>query len=71
LRSEGIEVLTGHKAKEVRVENGEKVLVVEHEGRDKRIACDEILCAVGRAANTAGYGLEELGIPVTNRRRSR
>src|ERR1700682_215296 len=67
-RSEGIEVLTGHKAKQVLVENGEKVLVVEHEGRDKRIACDEILCAVGRAANTAGYGLEELGIPVTKQK---
>jgi pyruvate/2-oxoglutarate dehydrogenase complex dihydrolipoamide dehydrogenase (E3) component len=67
-RSEGIEVLTGHKAKQVSVENGEKVLVVEHEGRDKRIACDEILCAVGRAANTTGYGLEELGIPVTKQK---
>ncbi len=67
-RWEGVEVLTGHKAKEVRVENGEKVLVVEHEGKDKRIACDEILCAVGRAANTEGYGLEELGIPTTRQK---
>jgi pyruvate/2-oxoglutarate dehydrogenase complex dihydrolipoamide dehydrogenase (E3) component/uncharacterized membrane protein YdjX (TVP38/TMEM64 family) len=67
-RAEGIEVLTGHKAKQVAVGNGEKVLVVEHEGRDKRIACDEILCAVGRAANTTGYGLEELGIPVTKQK---
>jgi pyruvate/2-oxoglutarate dehydrogenase complex dihydrolipoamide dehydrogenase (E3) component len=67
-RAEGIDVLVGHKAKEVRVEGGEKILVVEHEGRDKRIACDEILCAVGRAANTQGYGLEELGIPVTQQK---
>jgi pyruvate/2-oxoglutarate dehydrogenase complex dihydrolipoamide dehydrogenase (E3) component len=67
-RDEGIEVLTGHKAKQVLVEHGEKVLVVEHEGRDKRIACDEILCAVGRAANTTGYGLEELGIAVTKQK---
>jgi pyruvate/2-oxoglutarate dehydrogenase complex dihydrolipoamide dehydrogenase (E3) component len=67
-RAEGIEVLTGHKAKQVLVENGEKVLVVEHEGRDKRIACDEILCAVGRTANTSGYGLEELGIAVTKQK---
>ncbi|MGZ5063301.1 MAG: FAD-dependent oxidoreductase, partial [Usitatibacter sp.] len=59
---------TGHKAKEVRVEGGEKVLVVEHEGGEKRIACDEILCAVGRAANVQGYGLEELGIPVTKQK---
>ena len=67
-REEGVEVLVGHKAKEVRIENGEKVLVVEHEGKDKRIACDEILCAVGRVANTEGYGLEELGIPVTKQK---
>ncbi len=67
-RADGIEVLVGHKAKEVRAENGEKIIVVEHEGKEKRIACDEILCAVGRAANTQGYGLEELGIPVTKQK---
>ena len=67
-RAEGIDVLVNHKAKEVRVEGGEKVIVVESEGRDKCIACDEILCAVGRAANTQGYGLEELGIPVTKQK---
>jgi pyruvate/2-oxoglutarate dehydrogenase complex dihydrolipoamide dehydrogenase (E3) component/uncharacterized membrane protein YdjX (TVP38/TMEM64 family) len=67
-QADGIEVLVGHKAKEVRAENGEKVIVVEHEGREKRIACDEILCAVGRAANVQGYGLEELGIPVTKQK---
>ena len=67
-RAEGIDVLVNHKAKEVRAEGGEKIVVVEHEGQEKRIACDEILCAVGRAANTQGYGLEELGIPVTKQK---
>ncbi|HEX3062824.1 MAG TPA: FAD-dependent oxidoreductase, partial [Usitatibacter sp.] len=67
-RAEGIAVLTGHKAKEVRVEGAEKVIVAEHEGREVRIACDEILCAVGRVANTAGYGLEELGVPLTRQK---
>ncbi len=61
--AEGVTVLVGHKAKEVVVENGEKFLIVESEGHEKRIAFDEILCAVGRIANTTGYGLEELGIP--------
>ena len=61
--AEGVTVLVGHKAKEVVVENGEKFLIVESEGQEKRIAFDEILCAVGRIANTTGYGLEELGIP--------
>jgi len=67
-RAEGIEVLVGHKAKEVRVEGGEKVVVVEHDGAEKRLACDEILCAVGRAANTQGFGLEELGIGLTKQK---
>jgi pyruvate/2-oxoglutarate dehydrogenase complex dihydrolipoamide dehydrogenase (E3) component len=67
-REEGVDVRTGHKAKEVRVEGAEKIVVAEHEGREVRIACDEILCAVGRVANTAGYGLEELGIPVTKQK---
>ena len=66
--ADGVEVLVNHKAKAVLVEGGEKYLVVESEGADKRIAFDEILVAVGRVANTAGYGLEELGIPVTPRR---
>ena len=61
--AEGVSVLVNHKAKQVVIENGEKFLVVENEGQEKRIAFDEILCAVGRIANTTGYGLEELGIP--------
>ncbi|MBI4195149.1 MAG: FAD-dependent oxidoreductase [Betaproteobacteria bacterium] len=67
-RAEGVDVLVNHKAKEVRVEDGEKILLVEHNGEEKRIAFDELLCAVGRVANTAGYGLEELGIEVSRTR---
>ncbi len=62
---EGIDVRVGHKAKQFLIENGRKVLVCEHEGKEVRIEFEEILCAVGRVANTRGYGLEELGIPVT------
>lgn len=67
-RAEGIEVLAGHTAKQVRVEGAEKIIVAEHAGVEVRIPCDEILCAVGRVANAAGYGLEELGIPVTKQK---
>ena len=63
-RREGIDVRVGHKASRFLRENGEKVLVCEHAGREVRLAFDEVLVAVGRIANTAGYGLEELGIPV-------
>lgn len=60
---DGVAVLTGHKAKQVVVENGEKVLVCEFNGADVRLPFDQILVAVGRTANVTGYGLEELGIP--------
>jgi len=66
--SEGIRVLTEHKAKQFLVENGEKIIVVEHKGQDVRIAFDQVLVAVGRVANTQGYGLEELGIGTTKAR---
>jgi pyruvate/2-oxoglutarate dehydrogenase complex dihydrolipoamide dehydrogenase (E3) component len=40
-------------------------MIAAHEGREVRLAFDQLLVAVGRVANTHGYGLEELGIPVT------
>jgi pyruvate/2-oxoglutarate dehydrogenase complex dihydrolipoamide dehydrogenase (E3) component len=67
-RAEGVDVRLEHKAKQFLVENGEKALICEHKGQDVRIPFDEVLVAVGRIANTAGYGLEELGIPVTRSR---
>jgi len=66
--AEGVEVLVGHKAKAFRVENGEKILIAEHDGGEVRIAFDALLCAVGRVANTEGYGLEALGVPVSRQR---
>jgi len=66
--AEGVDVRVNHKAKEFRVENGRKLLICEHLGQEVRIEFDEVLCAVGRIANTKGYGLEELGIPTTNAR---
>jgi pyruvate/2-oxoglutarate dehydrogenase complex dihydrolipoamide dehydrogenase (E3) component/uncharacterized membrane protein YdjX (TVP38/TMEM64 family) len=67
-RDEGIEVLAGHKATRFAVERREKVMYAEAGGREVRIAFDLLLCAVGRVARTEGYGLQELGIPVTKQR---
>ncbi len=66
--AEGIRVLVDHKAKQFLVDGGEKVMLAEHEGGDVRIPFDEVLVAVGRVANTSGYGLEELGIGTTKAR---
>lgn len=60
--AEGVQVLTGHAAKEVRVEGESKVLVCEHSGEQVEVSFDAILVAVGRRPRTAGFGLEELGV---------
>jgi pyruvate/2-oxoglutarate dehydrogenase complex dihydrolipoamide dehydrogenase (E3) component/uncharacterized membrane protein YdjX (TVP38/TMEM64 family) len=61
---ESISVRTGHKA--LRIEGN--ALVCEHQGAEVRVEFDRLLCAVGRVANTSGYGLEELGIPLARTR---
>jgi pyruvate/2-oxoglutarate dehydrogenase complex dihydrolipoamide dehydrogenase (E3) component/uncharacterized membrane protein YdjX (TVP38/TMEM64 family) len=63
LEADGVQVLTGHKALRCELVDGEKTLVVEHAGAEKRIVFDQLLCAVGRVARLQGYGLEDLGIP--------
>jgi len=66
LAADGVDVRTGCKA--VRVEQGSDgaVLVCEFEGQTLRLPYDTLLVAVGRKPRTAGFGLEELGIPVAN-----
>ena len=63
LEADGVDVLTSHKALRCELVNGEKTLIVAHNGIEKRIVFDQLLCAVGRVARLQGYGLEELGIP--------
>src|SRR5438128_9583180 len=67
-REERIDVRVDHRATRVLHERGERLLVCEHGGKEIRIPFDELLCAVGRVASTAGYGLEELGIDLTRAR---
>lgn len=64
LKSDGVQVLTNHKAVACGVEAGEKWIEVDHGGEKRRIAFDEIIAAVGRAPRLKGFGLEELGIKV-------
>lgn len=63
--AEGIDVRTEHKAKSVQRRDGGHVLVCEYQGADVEFEFDRILVAVGRTPNTAGFGLEELGIEIS------
>ncbi len=68
LRDDGVDVLINHKAKQVIVENGEKILLCDGPAGEVRIPFDSMLVAVGRVARTEGYGLDELGIGTTKAR---
>ena len=68
LEADGVQVLTGHKALRC-LKMGDasalvKTLVVEHQGTERSIEFDALICAVGRVARLDGYGLEALGVPV-------
>ncbi len=65
---DGIRLFTGAKAKEVVVEGNEQFLVVDTAQGEERVPFDKILVAVGRRANVTGFGAEELGIKLTDRR---
>ncbi len=63
LEKDGVQVLTGHDALRCELDGDEKYIVVVHDGVEKRIQYDVLICAVGRSARLKGYGLETLGIP--------
>jgi pyruvate/2-oxoglutarate dehydrogenase complex dihydrolipoamide dehydrogenase (E3) component/uncharacterized membrane protein YdjX (TVP38/TMEM64 family) len=65
LRSDGVEILCNHKALRCETTGGVKALIVEHQGQEKRLEFDQLICAVGRAARLKGFGLEDIGVPTS------
>lgn len=65
--SEDIRVLTGHAAKEVQLADGKQFLICEQEGTAVEVEFTHLLVAVGRKANVTGFGLEELGVKISER----
>jgi len=59
---EGITVATAHKALRVEHDGSGGRLICEHDGREVSFAFDQLLLALGRRANSAGFGLQELGV---------
>lgn len=64
-KQEGIDLRLEHTAKEFIIENGEKILIAEHQGATVKLPFDQVLVALGRVANVKGYGVEELGITLS------
>lgn len=64
MEKEGVELFMSHTPRAFYVEDGRKVLIAEHQGQDVKIEFDELLLAVGRQANSHGFGLETLDVPL-------
>lgn len=62
---EGVDVRVNSHFREVVVEDGKQFALIEKNGATERIEFDKILIATGRAANTGGFGLEEIGVKLT------
>ena len=65
LQADGVQVLTEHQAVRCEQVDGAKRLIAKHGDAEVVIEFDELLCAVGRAPRVEGFGLEELGIPLS------
>ncbi len=69
LQADDIRILTQTEALRCEKEADKQQLVVCNEqGQEEAIPFDALLCAVGRAPRTTGFGLEELDIPISSRR---
>ncbi len=65
--AEGVDVRVNHRAKKIMQRDGENILITECDGEDVELPFDALLVAVGRVANTSGFGLQELGVRLTAR----
>jgi len=61
-RQQGIKYLTGARVEGLRKGRGKRRLAVSVGGREQKVAADRVLMAIGMAPNSAGLGLEELGV---------
>ena len=64
-QNDGINVLVGHTPKRFFKRDGKDFLECESNGNSVEVEFDTLLIALGRKANTTGFGLEELGVELT------
>jgi len=67
LQAEGVTIATGHKAARFETDETGGRIIAEHDGNETAIEFDRVLIALGRKARTKGFGLEELGVEVSQR----
>ncbi|MBY0384912.1 FAD-dependent oxidoreductase, partial [bacterium] len=65
LRAEGLELLLSTQMTEFKKTDQQKVALCKTPSGEKEIVFDQVLVAVGRKANTSGFGMETLGVELT------
>ncbi len=65
--AEGIELALGHKALEFKSSGDGGILVAEFNGNRIELEFDQVLIALGRKANVEGFGLDTLGVTLSER----
>ncbi len=65
--AEGIQLALGHKALEFKANADGGVLIAESDGKRVELAFDQVLIALGRKANVEGFGLDTLGVTLSER----
>lgn len=69
LQDDGVQILTQTEAVRCEKDANTQCLIVRNQaGEETVLPFDALLCAVGRVPRTEGFGLEELGIPISSRR---
>ncbi len=66
-RKDGIHFLTSHNALRIESVIVTTKLICEAAGKEVAVEFDQILIALGRRANVTGFGLEQLGVEVSDR----
>jgi dihydrolipoamide dehydrogenase len=68
LTEEGITILTSHKLIEFIKNNNTFIAKIESNAAIKEIEFDNVLLSLGRKPRIEGFGLEELGVKISNRK---
>lgn len=66
-QNDGIRILTNHTAIRIEKNQSGPTLICKNLDKEVAIEFDQVLFALGRQANVSGFGLEELGIEISEK----
>ncbi|NGN96872.1 dihydrolipoyl dehydrogenase [Grimontia sp. S25] len=67
LKEDGVNILLGHKATRFEKDGDVQRAYLERNSEEVVIEFDYVMLALGRVANTKGFGLEDIGVELTER----